>query len=496
MAVADGAGILKHPDRLFISGQWVPASSGRTIDVIAPATEEVFLTIAEADESDIDRAVDAARRAFDSGPWPRMSHSERAVFLNRIADALDARADDIAAIWPNEMGIIHAMAQPFAGTIGGVYRYYAGLADSFAWEERFENPMFGGDYALIVNEPVGVVGAIVPWNAPVDTMAYKLAPALIAGCTCILKMSPEAPGTGYILAEIAEAVGLPPGVLNVVTADRDASERLVRHLGVDKVGFTGSSAVGKRIAGICAECMARCTLELGGKSAAVILDDYDIEQAAQSLVGSACAMTGQICSSLTRIVVGANRHDQLVDALAAGFAQVVVGDPFDPATGMGPLAMQRQRDRVEDIVRQAERDGNRIVTGGKRPAHLNRGWFYEPTVIANAENSDFIAREEIFGPVLTVIKARDEEQAIAIANDTRFGLNNSVFTNDTQRAYAVARRLQSGTVGHNCWRSDMSIGFGGFKESGIGREGGVNGLRAYLEPKTLIMEICDQGDNG
>ncbi|WP_324739973.1 aldehyde dehydrogenase [Tsuneonella sp. CC-YZS046] len=488
MLVAKGEAILSNPDRLYIDGRWVPASSHRFIDVIAPATEDVFLTVAEADETDIDRAVEAARRAFDSGPWPRMTHAERAVYLRMIGDAMDRRVDDIAAIWPNEMGILHAMAHPFAGTIGDVYRYYAGLADSFAWEERFDNPPMGGDYALIVNEPVGVVGAIVPWNAPVNIMAFKLAPALIAGCTAVLKLSPEAPGTGYLLAEIAEEIGLPPGVLNVVTADRAASERLVRHPGVDKIGFTGSSAVGKRIAGICAERMARCTLELGGKSAAVILDDYDVEQAAQSLVGSACAMTGQICSSLTRVVVGADRHDRLVDALAAGFSQVAVGDPFDPAVSMGPLAMRRQRDLVEEMVRRAESDGNRIVTGGKRPAHLNRGWFFEPTVIANADNSDFIAREEIFGPVLTVIKARDEDDAVAIANDTRFGLNNSVFTQDAAKAYRVARRLRSGTVGHNAWRSDMSIGFGGFKESGIGREGGINGLRAYLEPKTLIME--------
>lgn len=488
MSRSKGWEILRHPDRLFIDGQWIQSASGKTIDVFSPATEELFLTVAEAGEADIDRAVDAARRAFDSGPWPQMTHAERADFLRRIGDAMDRRADDIATIWPNEMGILYAMARPFSGTIGDVYRYYAGLAESFAWEERFENPPMGGDYALIVNEPVGVVGAIVPWNAPVNIMAFKLAPALIAGCTTVLKLSPEAPGTGYLLAEIAEDAGLPAGVLNVVTADREASERLVRHPGVDKIGFTGSSAVGKRIAGICVERLARCTLELGGKSAAVILDDYDIEKAAQSLVGSACAMTGQICSSLTRIVVSSHRHDQLVDALAEGFSQVVAGDPFDPATGIGPLAMERQRDKVEDMVRQAERDGNLVVTGGKRPAHLNRGWFFEPTVIANVQNEDFIAREEIFGPVLSVIKARDEEDAVVIANDTRFGLNNSVFTNDPAKAYSVSRRLQSGTVGHNAWRSDMMIGFGGFKESGLGREGGINGLRAYLEPKTLIME--------
>lgn len=488
MPHAPGHSILSHPDKLFIDGEWTPAASSATIDVIAPATGEVFLTIAEAGEADIDRAVAAARRAFDDGPWPRLSHAERGEWLRRIADRLDARVDDIATIWPNEMGILHGIARAFGGTIGGVYRYYAGLAESFAWEERFDNPPGGGDHALITYEAVGVVGAIVPWNAPVNIMAYKLAPALLAGCTVVLKLSPEAPGTGYLLAEIASEIGLPVGVLNVLTADRDASERLVRHPDVDKIGFTGSSAVGKRIASICGERVARCTLELGGKSAAVILDDYDVARAAESLVGSTVAMTGQICSALTRVIVTRRRHDRLVEALAAGFQQVVLGDPFDPASGMGPLAMERQRDKVEGMVTDAVRDGNRLVTGGQRPPHMNRGFFFEPTLFADVSNDDMIAREEIFGPVLSVIPAEDEEDAVRIANDTVFGLNNSVFTDDPDRAYAFARRLRSGTVGHNGWRSDMAVGFGGFKQSGIGREGGVNGLRAYLEPKTIIME--------
>lgn len=479
---------LRHTDRLFIGGDWVPAISGTTIDVIAPATEELFLTVAEAGTADIDRAVAAARKAFDSGPWTRMSPGERAGYLTAIADELDKLSGEIAAIWPNEMGILHRVASAMAGTIGGTYRYFAGLAETFKWEERFEDPPRGGAYALITNEPAGVVGAIIPWNAPVSITAFKVAPALLAGCTVVLKLSPEAPGTGYLLAEIAEKIGLPPGVLNVITADRDASERLVRHPDVDKIAFTGSSAVGKRIGAICGERVARCTLELGGKSAAIILDDFDIAKAANSLVGSACAMTGQICSSLTRIVVTEGRHDELVEALSAGFQSVVVGDPFDSATGMGPLAMERQRDKVEGMVADAVRAGNRLVSGGKRPAHLNRGFFFEPTIFANVDNNDTIAREEIFGPVLSVIPARDETHAIEIANDTVFGLNNSVFTDDAERAYAVARQLRSGTVGHNSFRTDMAIGFGGFKQSGIGREGGVNGLRAYLEPKTIIMD--------
>jgi betaine-aldehyde dehydrogenase len=368
-----------------------------------------------------------------------------------------------------------------------VYRYYAGLADTFQFEER-HHPARGGAVGLLVREPVGVAAVIIPWNAPMMMIAYKIAPALLAGCTVIIKASPEAPCAPYIMAEIAEAVGLPPGVINVVTAERAASECLVRHPSVDKVSFTGSTAVGKRVASLCGERIARCTLELGGKSAAVILDDYDIETAAQSIVGPACAMTGQICSSLTRIVVTRKRHDQLVAALSAKFSALRIGDPFDVASQVGPVSMRRQRDRILQLIARGKEEGAMLATGGGRPSHLDRGFFVEPTVFGNVDNHSTIAREEIFGPVLSVIPADDENDAIAIANDTVYGLNNSVFTNDPDRAYAAARQLRSGTVGHNVFRSDFSIGFGGFKQSGIGREGGVEGLFPYLETKTVILE--------
>jgi acyl-CoA reductase-like NAD-dependent aldehyde dehydrogenase len=480
--------LLKHPDCFYIGGKWVKPSSAATIDVIAPATEQLYMKVADAQVADIDRAVAAAREAFDRGPWPRMSHAERAGFLRAMGQKLRERADEVSQIWPNEMGILHSMAKAFVGTIGGVYEYYAGLADTFPFEERQDNPMFGGRVALIVREPVGVVGAIVPWNAAVNITAYKVAPALIAGCTVVLKLSPESPGAGYILAEIAESIGLPAGVLNVLTADRGPSERLVSHPGVDKISFTGSAVVGRRIAALCSERVARVTLELGGKSAGVVLDDFDIEAAAQAITGPACAMTGQICSSLTRIIVTKSRHDKLVEALSASFKSVQIGDPFDPATGIGPLASRRQRDRVEQLVNKAASDGTKLAAGGHRPAQLSRGFFFEPTVFANVDNNATIAREEVFGPVLCVIPAKDEAHAVELANDTVYGLNNSVFTNDPDRAYAVARQLRSGTVGHNIWRSDMTVGFGGFKQSGIGREGGVDGLRPYLEGKTVILD--------
>jgi aldehyde dehydrogenase (NAD+) len=304
----------------------------------------------------------------------------------------------------------------------------------------------------------------------------------------ILKASPEAPGEAYVMAEVAEAIGLPPGVINVVTADRPVSELLVRDPRVDKITFTGSTAAGRRIASICGERIARVTLELGGKSAAVVLDDYDIATAAATITGRACLMTGQVCSSLTRIVVSRDRHDDLVDALSESFSQVRVGDAFDAQSGMGPLAMQRQRDRVEGYIAKGVEEGATLATGGHRPSNLNKGWFIEPTVFGNVDNSSTIAQEEIFGPVLSVIAADSEQHAVEIANDTIYGLNNSVFTNDVDRAYDVARQLRSGTVGHNSFRTDFGIAFGGFKQSGLGREGGRDGLLPFLEAKTIILD--------
>jgi betaine-aldehyde dehydrogenase len=308
----------------------------------------------------------------------------------------------------------------------------------------------------------------------------------------ILKASPEAPASALLVAEIAEAIGLPKGVLNVVTADRAVSELLVRNPQVDKITFTGSSAAGKTIASICGERIARCTLELGGKSAAVVLDDYDLESVAQSISGSARVMTGQVCSSLTRIVVGRDRHDELVDALAGEFAKIKVGDPYSETTDMGPLAMRRQLERVERYIEAGLAEGAKLCGGGSRPRDINRGFFIEPTVFGNVDNSSTIAREEIFGPVISVIAADSEEQAVEIANDTVFGLNASVFTNDPDRAYHVMRELRAGTVGHNGARGDFSIAFGGFKQSGIGREGGVEGLLPFLETKTMIMDAEPQ----
>jgi len=483
---------LARPDQFFIGGQWVKPSSDSMIDVIDSVTELSYFKVAEAQKDDMAAAVGAAREAFDNGPWPKMTHAERAGYLTAFADELRKRTDDIAQMWPRESGVLHAVATPFTTGAITAFEFYAGLAGEFPFEEQ-KQPTAGGKWGMLIREPVGVVGAIIPWNGPIGLIANKVAPALLAGCTIILKSSPEAPGEGLIAAEIAEKIGLPPGVLNCVTADREVSELLVTDPRVDKISFTGSTLAGRRIASLCGERIARCTLELGGKSAAVILDDADLASSAATLAGAECFLSGQVCSSLTRIVVTRNRHDELVDALAGAFSQVRVGDPFDSQSQMGPLAAERQRDRVEGYIAKGLEQGGKLVTGGGRPKHLDKGWYVEPTVFANVDNSHTIAQEEIFGPVLTVIPADDEDDAVRIANDTIYGLNASVFTQDADRALAVARQIRSGTVGHNAFRTDFGMAFGGFKQSGIGREGGKDGLLPYLETKTVILNATPSG---
>ena len=474
--VRDTTAPVRHADRLFIDGAWVEPSSDATIDVIDSGTEELYYRVAAAGPDDVSRAIGAARRAFDEGPWPRSTHAERAEVLRAFAAGIQERGDVLGQLWPRETGTIYKNAQ-YAGRIGsGAMAQYAALADTFPWEEECP-PTAGGEFGLLVREPVGVVGAIIPWNAPVALICHKIAPALLAGCTVVLKSAPEAPGEGYVFAEVAEEIGLPPGVLNVVTADREVSELIVRDAGVDKITFTGSTAAGRRIASLCGERIARCTLELGGKSAAVILDDIDLDTAAKTIARAECALNGQVCSSLTRIVVTKDRHDDLVEALASRFSQTRVGDPFDEETQLGPLVSQRQRDRVEGYIAKG----------------LDRGYYVEPTVFGRVDNRSTIGREEIFGPVLSVIAADDERDAVRIANDTIYGLNASVFTNDVERARAAARELRSGTVGHNAFRTDFGMAFGGFKQSGIGREGGKEGLLPFLETKAVILDAKPEG---
>lgn len=473
--------------RFFIDGEWVAPSGSQRVEVIDSTTEEPFLEVALGGDADLDRAIAAAREAFDRGPWPRLRPERRAEYVRAVAAEWRRRLPDVQAVYPREVGATLGTTQQFVDRAAREYETYASLAESFEFDKPVA-PTSGGEFGLLSYEPVGVVGAIVPWNSPVSAFGHKLGAALAAGCTIVLRVSREAPAEGFIAAEIAEAVGLPPGVLNVVVTDRASAETLVTDPRVDKIAFTGSTATGKHIAALASDHMARLTLELGGKSAAVILDDADIQHAVRTLAAAECRISGQVCASMTRIVIDRRIYREFADAMAEAYRGLRVGNPYDPASDLGPLSSAAQRERVEGYIRKGLDEGAQLLAGGRRPDGLDVGFYVEPTLFAAPDNSIAIAQEEIFGPVVTLIEARDEDDAIAIANDTIFGLNASVFTEDVDRALSVSRRLRSGTVGHNAQRTDFGIAFGGFKQSGIGREGGEEGLRAYLEPKTIILD--------
>ncbi len=483
-----------HFGQFFIGGAWVAPSYDKTLKIVSPVTEDVVFEVAEAMPTDVDKAVAAARAAFDDGPWPRMTPLERADYLKEFARILRTRAEDFATAWTESAGVVQGMAKSSPEYSIGAFDRSIEQASSFAWIEK--HPTGNGPSSgmgLLVREPVGVVAAIAPWNAPLATMLTKIAPALMAGCTVVMKPAPQTPIEAYIVAECAEAAKLPPGVVNLFTAERDASDHLVRHTGIDKISFTGSLATGQHIAAVGGQRIARVTLELGGKSAAIILDDYDLEKAAKSLVGGICVLSGQNCAGLTRVIVSRDRHDELVAHMVTAAQAVTIGDPYDPDIKLGPLTMKSQLEKVEGYIATGIKEGATLATGGKRPAHITRGYYMEPTVFANVNNAMTIAQEEIFGPVLCVIPCDDEADAIRIANDSPFGLAGAVYTNDTNATYRIARQLRTGTVGQSAPSASFAIAFGGFKQSGLGREGGVEGLLAYLEPKTILLPKAPDG---
>ncbi len=469
----------------FVGGEWVaPATSG-TIQVVSPHTEEVIASVPDGAPADIDAAVAAARRAFDEGPWPRMSPDERADALDRLAEAYTARLDDMATIITAEMGspiLFSQLAQAPMPLM--MLQYYSDLARNFAFEERRQGPM---SPTIVCHEPVGVVGAIAPWNVPQFTTMSKLAPALAAGCTVVLKPSPETPLDGYVLAEIILEAGLPEGVVNIVAAGRETGEHLVTHPGVDKVAFTGSTAAGRRIASLCGERLRPVTLELGGKSAAIILDDADIDVVSGGLEMSSFLNNGEACIAQTRILASVARYDEVVDAVATVASSLSIGDPMEPSTQIGPLVAERQRRRVEDYIAAGEQEGAKIVAGGGRPAEMDRGWYVQPTVFGDVDNSMRIAREEIFGPVLAVIRYENEADAIRIANDNDYGLAGSVWTSDEEHGVEVARQVHTGTLGINKYLMDLASPFGGWKASGLGSEFGPEGMQAYLRSKSIAI---------
>ncbi|GAA4571084.1 aldehyde dehydrogenase [Planotetraspora kaengkrachanensis] len=474
--------MLQH-DTLFIGGEWVAPAGTGTIDVISPHTEEIVGRVPDGTPADMDRAVAAAREAFDNGPWPRMSMAERAVVVGRLAEIYASRQAELADVITLEMGSPITFSQlAQAPQPLGMLQYFAGLGATFPEEE--ERPGTFGP-VTIRREPVGVVAAIVPWNVPQFVIMTKLAPALVAGCTVVIKPAPETPLDSYLLAEMIREAGIPAGVVNIVAAGREAGEHLVSHPGIDKVAFTGSTAAGRRIAAICGEQLKRCTLELGGKSAAIILDDCDLPSAMGFLSIASLMNNGQACVAQTRILASRHRYDEVVQAVADMVTSQAVGDPADPATGIGPLVAKRQQDRVEGYIRAGLDEGAKAVIGGlDRP--FDRGWYVAPTVFAGATNDMRIAREEIFGPVLTVIPYEDEGDAIRIANDSDYGLSGTVWTADADHGVDVARQVRTGTYGVNMMNTmDPNTPFGGYKSSGLGRELGPEGLSAYLEYKSI-----------
>ncbi|WP_375203354.1 aldehyde dehydrogenase [Hyphococcus sp.] len=484
MLLPEGVSI-RHPDKVFIGGAWVSPSTDKTFTLVNPNTEQPAGRVAAAVEADMDRAVEAARNAFDEGSWAATPPAERAKVLYRLADALKKREDEIAKAWTAQVGMLSPAAPLIVAGGAASVQHMAAVTESYEFEKPAETTV--ADTAIVVREPVGVVAAIAPWNAPYTIMLNKVVAALASGCTVIMKPSPETPLEAYIIAEAAEDIGLPPGVVNLVCGDRAASDHLVCNHGVDKVSFTGSTVAGKRIASVCGERIARCTLELGGKSAAIVRDDFSTEEAAKLLTSTITIFSGQVCAMLSRAIVPRRRHDELADAIAGEMKKVKIGYSDAPDTQLGPLAMARQRDRVEGYIEKGKETAD-LITGGQRPSHLNRGYFIEPTLFANVDNASVIAQEEIFGPVLSLIPCDDEEDAIRIANESNYGLNGSVLTHDHEAAYRIARRMRSGGVAQNGMRADFALPFGGFKQSGIGREGGAEGLAAYLETKTILLD--------
>ena len=473
-------------DTFFVDGGFARSLSDRSAEVVSPRTEEVIGRVPLATAEDVDRAVDAARRAFDHGEWPRLTPGERAAAMRRLADCLDRRQADLTELGVDETGYPIAFSETYMATMPALnFRMNADIAESYPFEEERDGP---AARSLVRREPVGVAAAIPPFNGPLTLGTQKVAPALAAGCTVILKAPVQDPLACYIFAEAVDEAGLPPGVVNVLVADVAESERLVTHPGVDKVSFTGSTPVGKRIAELCGRDMRRATLELGGKSAAIMLDDVDLAKAVPGIVACSVAMLqGEICTAQSRIIVPRSRYDEIVDAFAEQIGALPVGDPADRDKVIGPMITSAHRDRVEGYIELGRQEGATVRTGGGRPQDIERGWYLEPTLLAGCTNDMRVSQEEIFGPVVVAIPHAGTDDAVAIANDSPFGLSGTVWTEDEDAALDVARRVRTGTFALNTYTVDPTTPFGGYKESGIGREMGVEGLEGYVEYKSIAV---------
>ncbi|MFM0055165.1 aldehyde dehydrogenase [Paraburkholderia phytofirmans] len=470
----------------FIDGCWQPPAGRDTLDVISPHTEAVIGRAPDGTPADIDAAVAAARRAFDRGPWPTLAAPARAAYLRRFAQGLRERSAELAAAVSREGGFPIATSE-LSHVLPAVafVDYYADLIERSPFESGRDALHFD---TLVRRLPIGVVGAIVPWNIPILGALSKLAPALAAGCTVVLKPSPETPLSSFLLAEIAQAAEFPAGVFNLVSTGIAGSMRLVAHPDVDKIAFTGSTAVGKLIARNCADTLKRCSLELGGNAAAIVLDDAPLELVAQGLLlASLIFNNGEACIAQRRILVPKALQPRFVDALHAVAQSVRIGDPEDPQTQLGPLVTKTHAERVRGYIGIGKDEGATLVSGGATVSGLSRGWYVAPTIFTNVHHRMRIASEEIFGPVVNVIAYDDEDEALRIAGDTEYGLSGSVWSADVERATALGKQLRVGSVYVNgSMALDPNVPFGGFRQSGLGRELGPEGLGEYLETQAIL----------
>lgn len=478
--------------RMFIGNEWKESTSGQTFETINPYTGKVWARVPEAHEEDVDSAVSAARHAFDEGPWGKMTGTERARLMRRLADLIGENAEYLATIESMDNGKLIRETKGQIKSLQDWYHYYAGAADKI---QGSTIPSDNNFFVYTRREAIGVIGAIVPWNSPLFLLTWKLAPALAAGCTFVVKSAEQTPVSTLEFAKLFEKAGFPPGVFNVVTGGPNTGRALVRHPKVDKVAFTGSTQTGIKVMKDAADHLAKVTLELGGKSPNIVFDDADMEAVANGVVSGIFAATGQTCIAGSRLFVQKKNHDELVERLIEKAKSIKMGDPLKMETEMGPVAFKEHLEKVQSYINIGQEEGAELVYGGKKPdtKDLREGFFIEPTILTGVNNNMKVARDEIFGPVLSVITAEDEEELIRQANDTPFGLGAGVWTKDIQRAHRVAHALRAGTVWINSYRTlSFNTPFGGYKMSGIGRENGLEAINEYTQTKSVWVELSGQ----
>jgi acyl-CoA reductase-like NAD-dependent aldehyde dehydrogenase len=481
---------IPHAGEFFIGGRWVPAAGDGLFSVVNPSNEAVLAALPEVSFEDVDRAVSAARLAFDSGVWSNLTVAARAAKLRPFTDALLARKDQIGDAWGAECGPTKAFRDAINGIVAPVL-YDDAYATAALLPESEERTGFAGQ-VTIVREPFGVAVTILTYNGPLAYLGMKVLPALLSGNTVVLKLPVETRLVAQFIAQAAAEADLPAGVINVLPAGADASQYLVEHPGVDLVSFTGGTTVGSKILHSTADRIVKTTLELGGKSAGIVADDIPLPQLIGALLPGLIPFQGQVCVAITRLLVSRQRHDEIVGALAGVFGSLKIGDAMDPTTDFGPVAVERTRTRCEQFVEIALKEGAEIAYGGKRPAGLDNGWFFEPTLLTNVRNEHTVAQEEVFGPVFTVITYDDIDDAIRMANDSQYGLAAAVYTNDNNLARSVARRVRAGSVTTNSSGGVLGQPFGGFKRSGFGREMGIEGFREWATSK--VIKVNDEGN--